>query len=73
MPGADNGEEYKSVLAGGYVMGWTPDVAVVLWRRMLGVLGNVNEIEDPEIHTSVYKCLYGLMETMIKVNIENID
>ncbi|XP_036363522.1 ral GTPase-activating protein subunit alpha-1 isoform X5 [Octopus sinensis] len=71
IAGVDNFEEYKSVLAGGYIMGWTPDVAVVLWRRMLGVLGNVNEIESTEIHTSVYKCLQGLMETMIKMR-ENL-
>ncbi|GAB1601381.1 ral GTPase-activating protein subunit alpha-1-like isoform X7 [Argonauta hians] len=71
LAGVDNFEEYKSVLAGGYIMGWTPDVAVVLWRRMLGVLGNVNEIENTDIHTSVYKCLQGLMETMIKMR-ENL-
>ncbi len=29
----------RSVMAGGSVKGWLPDVAVVLWRRMLGSLG----------------------------------
>jgi hypothetical protein len=34
----------KSVMSGGSVKGWLPDVAVVLWRRMLGALGNINAI-----------------------------
>ena len=40
----------KSVMAGGTVKGWLPDVAVVLWRRMLGSLGDVNAIADTVIH-----------------------
>ena len=55
------------MLAGGSVPGWTPDVCVVLWRRMLGALGDVNDIQDPVIHATVYEYLCELLETLIKV------
>ncbi|XP_074642711.1 ral GTPase-activating protein subunit alpha-1-like [Tubulanus polymorphus] len=64
---ADGQEEYRSILAGGTVPGWTPDVSVVLWRRMLGSLGDVNEISDPEIHASVFEYLCELSETLLKI------
>lgn len=63
----DKPEDMKSVLAGGVVVGWTADVAVVLWQRMLGALGDVNEITDPDIHARVYECLCDLLDTMLKV------
>lgn len=62
-PGADR----RSVLAGGGVKGWLPEVAVVLWRRMLGALGNVNAIRDPLIHAKVMEHLIDLSETLIKM------
>ena len=40
-------------MSGGSVKGWLPDVAVVLWRRMLGALGNINTIADTVIHAQV--------------------
>ena len=43
----------RSVMSGGSVKGWLPDVAVVLWRRMLGALGNINTIADTVIHAQV--------------------
>ena len=42
-------------MSGGSIKGWLPDVAVVLWRRMLGALGNINLIADPVIHAQIYK------------------
>ena len=45
----------RSVMSGGTVKGWLPDVAVVLWRRMLGSLGNINAIQDTSIHAQIYK------------------
>ncbi|CAH1791020.1 unnamed protein product [Owenia fusiformis] len=64
---SDMDDAYRSVLAGGSVQGWTPDVSVVLWRRMLGILGDINHIEDPNIHTRVYEYLCELMTTMLKM------
>ena len=57
----------KSVMAGGTVKGWLPDVAVVLWRRMLGSLGDVNSIADTVIHAQIYKYLIDLHEIMNKI------
>lgn len=45
--------ENLGVVCGGTVRGWLPDVAVVLWRRMLGALGDVNQIDDPRLHAQV--------------------
>ena len=56
-----------SVLAGGCVPGWSPEVAVVLWRRILGCLGNVNNIRDVNIHEEVYEYLCDLVKTLVKV------
>ena len=61
--------EMKSVMAGGTLPGWTSDVAVVLWQRMLGCLGDVNRIEDPDIHASVFVYLCDLMETLCRVGV----
>ena len=60
-------EDMKGVLAGGVIQGWTPDVAVGLWRRMLGTLGGINKIEDAENHALVFEELSLLIETMNKV------
>ena len=59
--------EPRSVMSGGSVKGWLPDVAVVLWRRMLGALGNINHIADTVIHAQIYKYLIELFEIMVKI------
>ncbi|KAL4238881.1 Ral GTPase-activating protein subunit alpha-2 [Mactra antiquata] len=64
-------EEARSVMAGGSYQGWLPDVSVILWRRMLGALGDVNKIEDPAIHASVFEHLCDLQETLIRMR-ENL-
>ena len=56
------------MMAGGTVPGWTPDVAVVLWQRMLGCLGDVNKIEDPDIHANVFVYLCDLLDTLFRVS-----
>ena len=66
-------EEFKSVLAGGSCQGWLPDVSVILWKRMLGALGDVNKIDDPAIHASVFEHLCDLQETLIRVNIISLQ
>lgn len=54
-------------MSGGTVRGWLPDVAVVLWRRMLGALGDVNSLQDPLLHAQVFQYLVELMDTLTKV------
>ncbi|XP_070180609.1 ral GTPase-activating protein subunit alpha-1-like isoform X3 [Littorina saxatilis] len=68
---ADSLQENKSVMAGGTVPGWTPDVAVVLWQRMLCCLGDVNKIEDPDIHANVFDYLCDLLDTLFRMS-ENL-
>lgn len=57
----------KSILAGGHIIGWTSDAAVILWRRMLGALGDVNTISDPDIHAQVFDYFCELTSTLFKV------
>ncbi|KAL7291923.1 hypothetical protein TKK_0014473 [Trichogramma kaykai] len=61
--------EKRSVMAGGGVRGWLPDVAVVLWRRMLSALGDVNNIQDPVLHGQVMEYLVQLTLTLVKIRL----
>ncbi|KAG8192293.1 hypothetical protein JTE90_002117 [Oedothorax gibbosus] len=59
--------EARSVMSGGNTRGWLPDVAVVLWKRMLGALGDVNRIKDATVHAQVLKYLVDLSELFVKI------
>uniref|UniRef100_A0A4W5MSV0 Ral GTPase activating protein catalytic subunit alpha 1 n=1 Tax=Hucho hucho TaxID=62062 RepID=A0A4W5MSV0_9TELE len=59
--------EECSVMAGGSLTGWHADVATVMWRRMLGILGDVNTIKDPEIHAQVFDYLCELWQNLAKI------
>ncbi|KAM9061990.1 ral GTPase-activating protein subunit alpha-1 isoform 2-T2 [Sarcophilus harrisii] len=59
--------ECCSVMAGGTLTGWHADVATVMWRRMLGILGDVNTIMDPEIHAQVFDYLCELWQNLAKI------
>ncbi|XP_066281376.1 ral GTPase-activating protein subunit alpha-1-like isoform X3 [Branchiostoma lanceolatum] len=63
--------EDSSVVTGGSLQGWFPDAAVIVWRRMLGILGDVNEIQDPEIHSQVFDYLCELSLVLMKLR-ENL-
>jgi len=56
-------------MSGGEIKGWTPDVAAILWRRMLSALGNVNKLENPILHEQVFQFLLDLNTTMTRVKI----
>lgn len=62
-------EEELSVIAGGVREGWGPTSSVVLWRRMLGVLGNINKIKDPAIHAKVIECLTTIWDMLAKASL----
>lgn len=64
---ASDASEKRSVMAGGSVRGWLPDVAVVLWRRMLSALGDINNIQNPVLHSQVFDYLVQLSHMLIKV------
>ncbi|XP_017795998.1 PREDICTED: ral GTPase-activating protein subunit alpha-1 [Habropoda laboriosa] len=65
----NDASERRSVMAGGGVRGWLPDVAVVLWRRMLSALGDVNNIQDPILHGQVMDYLVQLTQTLLKIRL----
>ncbi|XP_077967931.1 ral GTPase-activating protein subunit alpha-1-like isoform X5 [Styela clava] len=56
-----------SILAGGRRTGWYPDVAVALWRRLLGILGDVNKVEDPVIHQLIFTYLLKFWKVLFKM------
>lgn len=56
-----------SIIAGGTLTGWHADSAFVLWRRILGIMGDVNSIRCPKIHAKVFSCLYELWHKLAKV------
>ncbi|XP_024860762.1 ral GTPase-activating protein subunit alpha-2 isoform X3 [Kryptolebias marmoratus] len=56
-----------SIIAGGTLTGWHPDSAFVLWRRILGILGDVNNIRCPKIHAKVFAYLYELWHKLAKI------
>ncbi|KAM6144405.1 ral GTPase-activating protein subunit alpha-2 isoform 2-T2 [Erethizon dorsatum] len=56
-----------SIVAGGNLTGWHPDSAAVLWRRILGILGDVNNIQSPKIHAKVLGYLCELWYKLAKI------
>ncbi|XP_040285628.1 ral GTPase-activating protein subunit alpha-2 isoform X1 [Bufo bufo] len=56
-----------SIIAGGNLSGWHPDSAAVLWRRILGILGDVNNIQSTKIHAKVFVYLYELWYKLAKI------
>lgn len=66
--GDDFYEEDISVVVGGYREGWGFVVVVVLWCRMLGILGNVNKIKDFVIYVKVFECFIVIWNMLVKVN-----
>lgn len=65
--GEQQSGDNRGVICGGNLRGWLPDVAVVLWRRMLGALGDVNAITEPKLHSQVFEYLIKLTDTLIKI------
>ncbi|XP_046849853.1 ral GTPase-activating protein subunit alpha-1-like isoform X3 [Xenia sp. Carnegie-2017] len=56
-----------SVICGGTKTGWTPVTAVVLWTRMLGCLGNINDIDSSSIHAQVLNGLSEIWHLLSKI------
>jgi len=65
----DDNLDRRSILAGGTAKGWLPDVAAVMWRRMLGALGDVNKILNPKLHAEVFRYLVNITESLIKIRL----
>ncbi|CAL8271972.1 unnamed protein product [Merluccius merluccius] len=56
-----------SIIAGGSLTGWHADSAFVLWRRILGILGDVNNIRCPKIHAKIFSYLYEIWHKLAKI------
>ncbi|XP_026489607.2 probable Rho GTPase-activating protein CG5521 isoform X1 [Vanessa tameamea] len=56
------------VVLGGAARGWLPDVACVLWRRMLAALGDPNALRDPHAHHHLFNYLVHLNATLVKIS-----
>lgn len=61
--------EHRGIVCGGTMRGWVPDGAVILWKRMLGALGDVNLIDEPKHHAQVFDYLVKLTDTLIKIKL----
>lgn len=62
----------KSVIEGGTEAGWSPLSSVVLWKRMLGIMGNINDIKDSQIHGCVFKHLIEIWLMLENVSFSNL-
>ncbi|XP_072930014.1 probable Rho GTPase-activating protein CG5521 [Epargyreus clarus] len=56
------------VVLGGSARGWLPDVACVLWQRMLAALGDPNLLRDPQAHHHLFNYLIHLNGTLLKIS-----
>ncbi|CAG0914887.1 unnamed protein product [Notodromas monacha] len=63
--------ESRSVMAGGTISGWTPDSTMMLWKRMLGCMGNVTMIPVPNLLHRVFVTLVETVDTLVKMR-ENL-
>lgn len=61
----------KCVLLGGTIRGWTSENSVIMWRRMLGLFGNINHIDNPDNHLIAIRCLAVILCEFIKTR-ENL-
>lgn len=50
-------------------VGWTPVIAAVIWCRMLRILGDINEIQDPYIHSEAMVCLQDTWKALSNVSL----
>ncbi len=48
-------------------IGWTPIVAAVIWCRMFRILGDINDIQDPDIHAEAVDCLQETWKALYRV------
>ncbi|ESO04370.1 hypothetical protein HELRODRAFT_172736 [Helobdella robusta] len=67
IPNLQSNSTLKSVLYNGNITGWNVDLAVLLWKRLLGSLGNVNDITIPSLHLVVIEFFSNLTDWLTKI------
>ncbi|XP_037955587.1 probable Rho GTPase-activating protein CG5521 isoform X2 [Teleopsis dalmanni] len=65
--GSFAGSERRSIILGGTATGWLPDSTAIMWKRMLGALGDVNRIPKTDLHAQVFKHLLDMTINLIKI------
>ncbi|XP_065324936.1 ral GTPase-activating protein subunit alpha-1-like isoform X2 [Gordionus sp. m RMFG-2023] len=62
-----NDSKCLPVMLGGVVTGWNAISATLLWKRMLGILGNVNTLGDQKIKLRFANYLSELYDRLLKI------
>ncbi|KAH8306109.1 hypothetical protein KR018_001697 [Drosophila ironensis] len=57
----------RCIILGGSAEGWHPDSTSIMWKRMLGALGDVNRIPKAELHAQVFMHLLEMTQNLIKI------
>ncbi|ALC45606.1 CG5521 [Drosophila busckii] len=65
--GGSYNSDRRSIMLGGAATGWLPDSTSIMWKRMLGALGDVNRINKSELHAQVFKHLLEMTQNLIKI------
>lgn len=47
--------------------GWLPEVAAVIWRRVMGLLGDINDVQQPDIHQTYMNNLAHIVDSLLKI------
>lgn len=50
-----------------------PETAYTAWFRMLGSLGNINQIRSPEQHNRIMKTLFEIWKMLCRVNLKSLN
>ena len=61
------GDDDRPVIGGGKRTGWWPEVAASMWHRVLGILGNINDVEDSEVYRRILQHLLNLFSDLEKI------
>ncbi len=48
---------------------WTAESVALIWQRMLKVLGDINKIQDPGIHSEAMGCLENTWRSLVDVSV----
>ena len=61
------GDDDRPVISGGKRIGWTPENAAAMWHRLLGMLGNINNVQDSEVYRRIFVHLLKMFKDLEKI------
>lgn len=62
-----HGDEERPVISGGKRIGWLPEVAAAMWHRLLGMLGNINNVQDSEVYRRIFNHLLKMFKDLERI------